>query len=84
MPAAGASAPVSWIGPAGGLVDFGMPLASGLGGSIGSLMGRYKFDAAVAVPVVARVHQFYYPLPGLVYAHEWPAAVVRPVFDRME
>jgi len=87
MPAAGASAPPSWIGPTGLLVGIGSLFANCGGGSAVALMERDEFDAAVAVPVVVPGYKCLHLLPGLVFAREWPARVVgplRPVLDRSE
>ena len=84
MPAAGASAPPSWIGPAGCLVDIGSLLTGCGGGSAVTLMGRDEFDAAVRVPVVVPIHKCRHPFAGLVFAGKWPARVVGPVLDRSE
>jgi hypothetical protein len=68
--------------PAGFLVDLDSLLANCLGGSTVALLGRHEFDAAMAVPVVVPVDKRRYPLACLVFAGEWPAWVVGPVFDR--
>ena len=52
--------------------------------SVVTLMGRHEFDAAVAVPVVVPINERHHPLAGLVLVGEWPARVIRPVFDRTE
>ena len=72
MPAAGASAPPSWIGPMGLLVDIGSLLTDCGGGSAVALMGRDEFDAAVAVPVVVPIHKSRHPLAGFVFSGEYP------------
>ena len=83
-PAAGSTAPASWIGTAGGLVDLGSLLANGLCGSAVALMGRHEFDAALAVLVVVPINERHHPFAGLVLAGKGPAGVVGPVFDRSE
>ena len=46
-----------------------------------TLIGRHKFDAAVAMPVVVPVHKFYNPRAGLLLASEWLARVIRTIFN---
>jgi len=48
------------------------------------LIGRHKFDAAVATPVVVLVHKIYNPQAGLVLAGKWLARVIGPVFNGAE
>ena len=46
-----------------------------------TLIGRHKFDAAVAMSVVVPVHKIYNPRAGLLLASEWLARVIRPIFN---
>jgi len=81
-PVAGAPAPASWIGLAGGLIDLNSLLANDLGCSTVSMMGRHEFDVAVAVPLVVPIHKCSYPFACFVLAGKVPAGVVVAVFDR--
>jgi len=47
-------------------------------------MGRHKLDAAVAVPMVVQIDKRCNPLTSGLFAGEWRAWVVRPVFRRAE
>ena len=49
-----------------------------------SLIGRHKFDAAVAMPVVVPIHKIYNPPAGQLLAGEWLARIIRPVFNGAE
>jgi len=48
--------------------------------AIVTLIGRHKFDAAVAMPVVVPLHKIYNPQAGLLLAGEWLTRIIRPVF----
>jgi hypothetical protein len=49
-----------------------------------ALIGRHKFDTAVAMSVVVPVHKIYNPQTGLLLAGEWHARIIRPVFNGAE
>ena len=83
-PAASGSAPASWMGLAGLLVDICSLLANCRSGTAVTLVRRDEFDAAVAVLVVVPIHKRPHPLARLIIACKWPAWVVGPVLDRAE
>ena len=49
-----------------------------------ALLGRHKFDAAMAVLVVVPINKRGNPLAGFFFAAEWPVGIVRPVFNSAE
>ena len=52
--------------------------------AIVTLIGRHKFDAAVAMPVVVPLHKIYNPQAGLLLAGEWLTRIIRSVFNGAE
>ena len=48
------------------------------------LLRRNELDAAMAVLVVVPIHKCGNPLAGLLFVAEWPAGVIRPVFNGAE
>jgi hypothetical protein len=44
-----------------------------------TLLGRNKFDAAMAVLVVIPINKRGNPVAGFFFAAEWPVGIVRPV-----
>ena len=49
-----------------------------------ALVRRNEFVAAMAVLVVVPIHKCGNPLAGLLFVAEWPAGVIRPVFNVAE
>jgi len=45
------------------------------------LIGRHKFVATVAMPMVVPIHKIYNPGAGLLLASEWLARVIRTIFN---
>ncbi len=48
------------------------------------LLRRNEFDAAMAVLVVIPINKRGNPLAGFFFVAEWPAGVIRPVFNGAE
>lgn len=61
------------------VVNLGTALADFNGLTAMALVGRHKFDAAVAVPVVVPVDERDDPLTGLLFGGKWLAGVIRPI-----
>ena len=49
-----------------------------------TLIGSHKLDTAVAMLVVIPVHKIFNPRAALLFAGEWLARIIKPVFNGAE
>jgi hypothetical protein len=80
-PAARGSCSLPWIEFPGLLINPLALFADFHSFAVVTLIGRHKFDAALAMPGFVLLHKIYNPQAGLLLACEWLARIIRSVFN---